>query len=68
MANERGLMMLAHSAFIGFIIFFMMKFFLNQPQAVAEDRSLVIAAFIMIYMILFGHGLPMSMNKNISFF
>jgi hypothetical protein len=40
MANERGLMMLAHSAMIGIAIFLMMRFVLNQPQAVAEDRSL----------------------------
>jgi len=68
MANERGLMMLAHSAMIGIAIFLMMRFVLNQPEAVAEDRSLVIAAFVLIYMILFGHGLPGQINKNVSFF
>lgn len=68
MANERGLMMLAHSAVIGIAIFLMMRFVLNQPGAVAEDRSLVIAAFVLIYMILFGHGLPGQINKNVSFF
>lgn len=68
MANERGLMMLAHSAMIGIAIFLMMRFVLNQPGAVAEDRSIVIAAFVLIYMILFGHGLPGQINKNVSFF
>ena len=68
MANERGLMMLAHSAMIGIAIFLMMLFALNQSQAVAEDRSIVIAAFVLIYMILFGHGLPGQINKNVSFF
>ena len=68
MANERGLMMLVHSAMIGIAIFLMMRFVLNQPVAVAEDRSLVIAAFVLIYMILFGHGLPGQINKNVSFF
>ncbi len=67
MANERGLMMLAHSAMIGIAIFLMMRFALNQPEAVAEDRSLVIAAFVIIYMILLGHGLPGQINKNVSF-
>lgn len=67
MANERGLIMLAHSAMIGIAIFLMMKFVLNQPQAIAEDRSLVITAFVLIYMILFGHGLPGQINKNVSF-
>lgn len=68
MANERGLMMLAHTAMIGIAIFLMMRFVLNQSEAVAEDRSLVIAAFVLIYMILFGHGLPGQINKNVSFF
>lgn len=68
MVNERGLMMLAHSAMIGIAIFLMMRFVLNQPVAVAEDRSLVIASFVLIYMILFGHGLPGQINKNVSFF
>ena len=68
MANERGLIMLAHSAMIGIAIFLMMRFALNQPQGVAEDRSLVIAAFVLIYMIMFGHGLPGQINKNVSFF
>jgi hypothetical protein len=69
MANqERGLIMLAHSAFLGFIIYFAMVMFFKQPKEVAEDRSLLIAAFIMIYMILFGHGAPTTINKNISFF
>ena len=68
MANERGLMMLAHSAMIGIAIFLMMRYALNQSQAVAEDRSIVIAAFVLIYMILFGHGLPGQINKNVSFF
>ena len=68
MANERGLIMLAHSAMIGIAIFLMMRFVLIQPEAVAEDRSLVIAAFVLVYMILFGHGLPGQINKNVSFF
>jgi hypothetical protein len=38
---------------------------LGQKQGVAENRSLLIAAFVLIYMILFGHGLPVSINKNV---
>jgi len=32
---------------------------------VAQDRSILIGAFVLIYMILFGHSLPTSINKNI---
>jgi CBS domain containing-hemolysin-like protein len=55
---ERGLVMLAHSVIIGFILYFIMLFGIKQPQSVAENRSLLLFAVILIYMILFGHGLP----------
>ncbi len=66
--QERGIVMFAHSAFIGFIIYFVMVMLFKQSPDIAEDRSLVIAAFIMIYMIVFGHGAPKTINKNITFF
>jgi len=52
---------------IGIAIYMMMRYVFNQPAFVAEDRSIVIAAFILIYMVMFGHGLPGQMNKNLSF-
>jgi hypothetical protein len=42
-----------------------MVFVLGQRTIVAEDRSILIAALVLIYMLLFGHGLPTSINKNI---
>lgn len=60
---ERGLMMLLHSAVIGLILYLVMVFGLGQQQMVAENRSILIAACILIYMILFGHGLPGQLNK-----
>lgn len=62
---ERGLSMLLHSLIIGVLLYFFMVFALGQNSAVAENRSILIAAVILIYMILFGHGLPKSINKNI---
>jgi hypothetical protein len=35
-----------------------MFFILGQRQVVSENRSILLAALILIYMILFGHGLP----------
>jgi len=56
-------MMLLHSVIIGLILYLIMLFGLKQPPAVAENRSLLAAALILIYMLLFGHGLPkMPMN------
>ena len=57
--------MLMHSVIIGFILYLIMTFLLGQKQAIAEDRSILIAAVILVYMVLFGHGLPTNVNKNI---
>lgn len=62
---ERGLTMLMHSTIIGVLIYVIMVFLLGYKSEVAEDRSLLIASLILAYMILFGHGLPKSINKNI---
>jgi TRAP-type C4-dicarboxylate transport system permease small subunit len=67
MMYERGAIMLVHSAMIGIAIYLMMRFVFNQPEFVAEDRSIVISAFVLIYMIMFGHGMPGQINKNLSF-
>ena len=55
---ERGLMMLLHSVIIGLILYLIMLLGLKQSADVAENRSILIAAVALIYMILFGHGLP----------
>ena len=58
-------MMLMHSVIIGFILFIIMFFVLGQKQIVAETRSVLLASLILAYMLLFGHGLPTSLNKNL---
>jgi hypothetical protein len=62
---ESGRMMLLHSVIIGVLLYLFMIFILGQKQAVAEDRSILLAALILVYMIMFGHGLPTSINKNL---
>jgi hypothetical protein len=62
---ENGLMMVLHSAIIGIVLYVIMIYVLKQNKVVAENRSVLIAAIATIYMILFGHGLPTSINKNI---
>ena len=42
-----------------------MIFILKQKPEVAENRSVLFAAIILVYMILFGHGLPTSINKDL---
>jgi hypothetical protein len=62
---ENGRMMLLHSIIIGIFLYIFMFFVLKQTQVVAENRSILFAGIILIYMILFGHGLPTSVNKNL---
>ena len=62
---ERGLDMLLHSVIIGIVLYVVMIFGLRQQPIVAENRSILIAACVLIYMILFGHGLPMKINRMI---
>ena len=58
-------MMLLHSALIGIVLYVLMVFVLGQQRGVAENRSILIASGILIYMILFGHGLPLRLNRMI---
>ncbi len=62
---EGGFTMFIHSAIITAILYVIMKFVLKQPEIVAQDRSFLIGALVLVYMILFGHGLPTHINKNI---
>jgi len=62
---ERGLMMVLHSVIIGVVLYLLMVFVFQQNPRIAENRSILIAAAILIYMILFGHGLPAKINKNL---
>ena len=58
-------MMLIHSVVIGILLYLFMIFILRQKQIVAENRSILLAALILVYMILFGHGLPNAINKDL---
>ena len=58
-------MMVVHSFVIGVLLYLFMVFLLGQKQVVAENRSILLSALVLAYMILFGHGLPTSVNKNL---
>ena len=62
---ERGLTMVLHSVIIGILLYLIMIFIIGQKQHLAENRSIVLAALILVYMIVFGHGLPTSINKKL---
>ena len=62
---ERGLMMVSHSLIIGVVLYMLMVFVFNQNPKMAEYRSILVASVVLIYMILFGHGLPTKLNKDL---
>jgi hypothetical protein len=62
---EGGLTMLLHSVIIGLVLYFIMVYVLGQRQSVAENRTMVLSALVLIYMVVFGHGLPNKINKDL---
>lgn len=52
-----------HAFVITVILYMLMRFGLGQSQTMALNRSILIGAFAVIYMILFGHGLPTHVNR-----
>ena len=62
---DSGFTMIIHSAIIAVILYVIMKFLLKQSEMVAQDRSILIGALTLVYMIMFGHSLPTHINKNI---
>ena len=66
--HEGGLIMVLHSILIGFVLYIIMLYILKQPTHVAEDRSVFLGAIVLLYMVLFGHGLPKKVNSKLNFF
>ena len=52
-----------HAFIITIILYVVMKFLLRQSQTMSLNRSILIGAVALIYMILFGHGLPTHINR-----
>ena len=55
---DHPLLHVLHAAILAIILFIIMRFVLGQSQHMALNRSILIGAIAIIYMILFGHGLP----------
>lgn len=62
---ERGLVMVLHSVIISVLLYIIMVFIMKQNQMVAENRSVLVGALVLAYMVLFGHGLPTKINKGL---
>ncbi len=62
---ESGLMMVFHAIVITVILYLVMVYGMGQASVKAENRSILIGAVVLIYMILFGHGLPTKLNSKL---
>jgi hypothetical protein len=60
---ENHWMMVIHSLTIGMVVFLIMVYGMGQGFIMAERRSILIASAVLIYMILFGHNLPLKINN-----
>jgi len=60
---ESPLTHLFHAFIITILLYILMKFGLKQSQNMALNRSILVGAAALIYMILFGHGMPTHVNK-----
>ena len=60
---DNALSHLFHAAIITIILYVIMKFILKQSDVMSLNRSILVGALALIYMILFGHGLPTHLNK-----
>jgi hypothetical protein len=69
MEHERGLVMVMHSSVVAVIIYVVMFYLLKQSPRKAEDKSVLIGALVLMYMVLFGHQLPLlgNLNGNLNF-
>lgn len=62
---ESGSVMLFHSVILMLISYVLMRYILDQSSSVAEDRSVLLGGVALVYMVLFGHGLPGRVNPRI---
>ncbi len=60
---ENALSHLFHASIITIIRYVIMKFILKQTDTMSLNRSILIGALALIYMILFGHGMPTHLKK-----
>jgi len=62
---EGPLEMVLHGAIIAGIAYLLMIYLLKQSNTVALTRSVLFGLLTSVYMIVFGHKLPTSINPNL---
>lgn len=62
---EPGRVMIVHSLIVSALLYVVLVYVLKQNQKVSENRSALAFGIVLTYMVLFGHGLPTSINKEL---
>ena len=58
-------MMVVHGAVIAVVLYLIMRFGLKTGDVVAQTRAVLVGLLAALYMVLFGHNLPVGLNKNL---
>lgn len=62
---EGGFIMLLHAFVIGAFVYVFYKYVGKKSELVSQDNAVFWGGFLLVYMVLFGHGLPTRINPNI---
>ena len=54
--------MVGHMLIIVLVLYLLMRCVLGQSQREAEDRSVFLGGSALVYMVLYGHGMPTRVN------
>ena len=65
MVQERGLMHLLHSVVIGVVLYLALLYGLKWSAGKSENMSVLVGGLALVYMVMFGHGLPTKINSNL---
>ncbi len=55
---ERGLVMVVHGIALSLVAYVLMVYVLKQGPSMAENRSVLLGALAVAYMVVFGHMAP----------
>jgi len=65
MVQERGLMHLFHSVAIGVVLYLALVYGVKWSAGKSENMSVLVGGLALVYMVMFGHGLPNKINSNL---
>ena len=65
MGQERGFMHLLHSVVIGVVLYLALVYGLKWGAGKSENMSVFVGGLALVYMVMFGHGLPTKINSNL---